>query len=68
MPDHVHGWPATGRATNCVLPQASESTFVTSTALMLPLADKALSVAVGFEIWSGPVTNLQANDFYVQVQ
>jgi len=27
-----------------------------------------LSVAVGFEIWSGPVTNLQANDFYVQVQ
>jgi len=27
-----------------------------------------LSVAVGFEIWSGPVTNLQSNDFYVQVQ
>ncbi|HYQ01209.1 MAG TPA: hypothetical protein VER96_21205 [Polyangiaceae bacterium] len=26
-----------------------------------------LSVAVGFEIWS-PVTNLQSNDFYVQVQ
>ncbi|HKO52514.1 MAG TPA: hypothetical protein VJV79_32625 [Polyangiaceae bacterium] len=27
-----------------------------------------LSVAVGFEIWSGPVRNLQSNDFYVQVQ
>jgi hypothetical protein len=27
-----------------------------------------LSVAVGFEIWSGPITNLQSNDFYVQVQ
>lgn len=27
-----------------------------------------LSVAVGFEIWSGPVQNLQSNDFYVQVQ
>jgi len=27
-----------------------------------------LSVAVGFEIWNGPITNLQSNDFYVQVQ
>lgn len=27
-----------------------------------------LSVAVGFEIWSGPVTDLKSNDFYVQVQ
>jgi glycosyl hydrolase family 12 len=27
-----------------------------------------LSVAVGFEIWSGPITNLQSSDFYVQVQ
>lgn len=26
-----------------------------------------LSVAVGFEIWAGPITNLQTNDFYVQV-
>jgi len=27
-----------------------------------------LSIAVGFEIWSGPITNLQSNDSYVQVQ
>ncbi len=27
-----------------------------------------LSVAVGFEIWSGPITNLQSQDFYVSVQ
>jgi glycosyl hydrolase family 12 len=27
-----------------------------------------LSVAVGFEIWSGPITKLESNDFYVQVQ
>lgn len=27
-----------------------------------------LSVAVGFEIWSGPITQLESNDFYVQVQ
>lgn len=27
-----------------------------------------LSVAVGFEIWNGPITNLQSNDFYVQVE
>jgi hypothetical protein len=26
-----------------------------------------LSVAVGFEIWNGPITNLQSNDFYVDV-
>jgi hypothetical protein len=26
-----------------------------------------LSVAVGFEIWSGPITNLATDDFYVQV-
>jgi hypothetical protein len=27
-----------------------------------------LSVAVGFEIWNGPITNLQSQDFYVSVQ
>ena len=27
-----------------------------------------LSVAVGFEIWNGPITNLQSTDFYVDVQ
>lgn len=27
-----------------------------------------LSVAVGFEIWNGPVTNLASHDFYVDVQ
>lgn len=27
-----------------------------------------LSVAVGFEIWNGPVTNLASNDFYVNVE
>jgi len=27
-----------------------------------------LSVAVGFEIWSGPITKLESNDFYVQVK
>ena len=27
-----------------------------------------LSVAVGFEIWNGPVTDLVSNDFYVDVQ
>jgi hypothetical protein len=27
-----------------------------------------LSVAVGFEIWKGPVTNLQSSDFYIDVQ
>jgi len=27
-----------------------------------------LGVAVGFEIWSGPISNLSSNDFYVQVQ
>jgi hypothetical protein len=27
-----------------------------------------LSVAVGFEIWNGPITNLVSNDFYVEVQ
>lgn len=27
-----------------------------------------LSVAVGFEIWSGPISNLQSNDFYVEVR
>jgi hypothetical protein len=26
-----------------------------------------LSVAVGFEIWNGPITNLASNDFYVDV-
>jgi hypothetical protein len=26
-----------------------------------------LSVAVGFEIWSGPITKLESTDFYVQV-
>lgn len=27
-----------------------------------------LSVAVGFEIWSGPITSLQSQDFYVRVE
>lgn len=27
-----------------------------------------LSVAVGFEIWNGPITNLKSDDFYVSVQ
>ncbi|HEX2876411.1 MAG TPA: hypothetical protein VHP33_34395 [Polyangiaceae bacterium] len=27
-----------------------------------------LSVAVGFEIWSGPITNLETEDFYVRVE
>jgi len=27
-----------------------------------------LSVAVGFEIWNGPITKLETNDFYVQVE
>jgi hypothetical protein len=27
-----------------------------------------LSVAVGFEIWNGPVTNLESKDFYVEVE
>ena len=27
-----------------------------------------LSVAVGFEIWNGPVTNLVSQDFYVDVK
>jgi Glycosyl hydrolase family 12 len=27
-----------------------------------------LSVAVGFEIWNGPITNLESVDFYVDVQ
>jgi hypothetical protein len=27
-----------------------------------------LSVAVGFEIWNGPITNLESVDFYVDVE
>jgi hypothetical protein len=27
-----------------------------------------LSVAVGFEIWNGPITGLESNDFYVHVE
>jgi Glycosyl hydrolase family 12 len=27
-----------------------------------------LSVAVGFEIWNGPITSLESSDFYVQVE
>lgn len=27
-----------------------------------------LSVAIGFEIWNGPVTKLESSDFYVQVE
>jgi len=27
-----------------------------------------LSVAVGFEIWNGPITNLESSDFYVEVK
>jgi hypothetical protein len=30
--------------------------------------DHVLSVAVGFEIWKGPVTNLESSDFFVDVQ
>ena len=40
---------------------------VSARQLTLP-GSTILSVAVGFEIWSGPITNLQSNDFYVQVQ
>ncbi len=29
--------------------------------------NKLLSVAIGFEIWNGPVTNLVTEDFYVDV-
>lgn len=35
--------------------------------LMVP-GTHVLSVAVGFEIWNGPVTNLESVDFYVDVQ
>ena len=27
-----------------------------------------MAVAIGFEIWNGPVSNLQTEDFYVDVQ
>ena len=27
-----------------------------------------LGVAVGFEIWSGPIDKLETNDFYVRVE
>jgi hypothetical protein len=27
-----------------------------------------LSVAVGFEIWNGPIQNLESVDFYVNVE
>ena len=30
--------------------------------------DHVLSVAVGFEIWNGPITNLESVDFYVDVR
>jgi hypothetical protein len=26
-----------------------------------------LAVAVGYEVWNGPVTNLKTDDFYVDV-
>jgi Glycosyl hydrolase family 12 len=26
------------------------------------------AVAVGFEIWKGPITNLKSEDFYIQMQ
>ncbi len=35
--------------------------------LTLP-SDEVWSVAVGFEIWNGPIENLEALDFYVDVQ
>ncbi len=35
--------------------------------LMVP-GSHVLSVAVGFEIWNGPVTNLESVDFYVDVK
>ncbi len=30
--------------------------------------NQILSVAVGFEIWNGPITNLETKDFYVEVE
>jgi len=30
--------------------------------------DQINAVAVGFEIWEGPVSNLETKDFYVDVQ
>jgi len=44
--------------------------FVRDTAarqISLP-GSTVLSVAVGFEIWNGPITKLTSNDFYVQVE
>jgi hypothetical protein len=44
--------------------------FVRDTAarqLSLP-GSTVLSVAVGFEIWNGPITKLESNDFYVRVE
>jgi Glycosyl hydrolase family 12 len=44
--------------------------FVRDTAarqLSLP-GSTVLSVAVGFEIWSGPIAKLESNDFYVHVE
>jgi hypothetical protein len=35
--------------------------------LNLP-GNKLLSVAIGFEIWNGPVTNLVTEDFYVDAK
>jgi hypothetical protein len=35
--------------------------------LSLP-GSTVLSVAVGFEIWSGPISDLQSQDFYVHVE
>jgi hypothetical protein len=40
---------------------------VTARQLALP-GSTVLSVAVGFEIWSGPITKLESNDFYVHVE
>lgn len=40
---------------------------VPTRSLTLP-GSQILSVAVGFEIWNGPVTNLTSQDFYVDVQ
>jgi hypothetical protein len=40
---------------------------VTARQLSLP-GSTVLSVAVGFEIWNGPITNLQSSDFYVHVE
>jgi hypothetical protein len=33
----------------------------------MPPGDRIVAVAVGFEIWNGPVSGLATDDFYVDV-